>query len=142
MRRRNGPTEPSRGTLLKKVAEIVDEVTRELDRLLKKGRQTNIERLEKKYSALLDEHILEREQAENLNFIGGTFKMTSAAHVFILKIELYYKDEEGHWVEEKISHPMEIEVLDEASRKTLEEQKELTYEIDPPTPKEPPEEMP
>lgn len=142
MRRKNGPTEPSDGMLLRKAVEIVDDITREIDRLLKKGSQTNIERLEKKYSALLDEHILEREQAESLNFIGGTFKMTWAARVFILKIELYYKDEEGQWVEEKGSKPMEIEVLDEASRKTLEEQKELVYEIDPPTPKEPPEEMP
>ena len=70
MRRRNGPTDHSGEALLKKAVEIVDEITKDLERLLQRGSHTNIEHLEKKYSFLIDEHILQREQAENLKFLG------------------------------------------------------------------------
>ncbi|MDY6269631.1 MAG: hypothetical protein SPL39_11890 [Selenomonadaceae bacterium] len=114
-----------------------DKFSQGLEKILQKAAQTNIERIQREYSSLIDKHILKKERAENLNFVAGTFKITWACRTFILKMELYYKDFEGHWVKEENSCGMAMESLTEASRKTLEEQKELTYEIDPPAPKEP-----
>ncbi len=120
----------------------LDKFAQVFENLLQKATQTSIERIQREYSAVIDKHILAKERAENLKFIGGTFKITLAtSSIFALKMELYYKDANGHWVEEKNSCPMKMESLAEASRKTLEEQKELAYEIDPPAPKEPPRTM-
>ena len=115
-----------------------DKFSQGLEKMLQKAAQTSIERIQREYSKLIDKHILEKERAENLTFVAGTFKITWACRTFILKLELYYKDSNDHWIKEENSCGMAMESLTEASRKTLEDQKELTDEIDPPAPKEPP----
>ena len=119
MLREKGPTEPPEDEFTfeqraRRMEERFDKFAQLLDNLVQKVVKTSIERIQREYSALIDKHILEKERAENLKFVAGTFKITWAYKTFILKMELYYKDAEGHWVKEQNSCGMAMESLDDA----------------------------
>ena len=89
----------------------------------------SIAQIEKRYSFLIDEHILEKERAEKVKFAGGTFKIKLGSSKYTLGMELYYKTPEGKWLKETNSDYRPLESLTDESRALLEQQKELTYPI-------------
>ena len=99
-----------------------------LGHLLKEP-QISLAQIEKRYSCLIDEHILEKERSENLKFAGGTFKIKLNGRQYTLSMELYYKTAEGQWRKESNSADRPLESLTDESRALLEQNKELTYPI-------------
>ena len=85
------------------------------------------------YSKKLDS-IIRDEQAKNLSYVGGTFKISYADEKFFnLSFELYFQDRDGDYVKKGAkSKPQSTEYLNEKALEELRGKKEIIYEIDEP----------
>jgi hypothetical protein len=112
--------------------ENVSDFFQNVVNLFRETPKKSLENIAKANSEIIDKHILEKEHDSGLKFIAGKFRITLVGEKFRLSTELYYQDSEGKWEKEDGSTESPVDSLTEESRKTLEEQKELTYPVEPP----------
>lgn len=94
-----------------------------------------LDEIAKIYSEKLDS-IIRDEQSKDLNYVGGTFKISYANEKnFHLAFELYFQDKNEEFVKkESKSKPQSTEYLSEKALTELRAKKEISYEIDEPEP--------
>lgn len=104
----------------------------ELGNPFRKASPKSTEEFAQEFAKGIDGYILEKERSAKLTFVSGTLKMAWGGDKLLMSTELYYQDSEGKWQKEESSTERPAEELTEESRKTLEEQKEITYPIEHP----------
>lgn len=93
----------------------------------------SIEQIADECSRQVDSLILENERSKNLKFVSGKFRILWGSQEFNTVLELYYQTHEGKWLKQTKKSAMPVESLTVESKKVLEEKKELTYPIEPPS---------
>ncbi|MDY6337224.1 MAG: hypothetical protein SPL25_09120 [Succinivibrionaceae bacterium] len=114
------------------LAKLLTTDLSELGNPFRKASPKSTEEFAQEFAKGIDGYILEKERSAKLTFVSGTLKMAWGGDKFLMSTELYYQDSEGKWQKEESSTERPAEELTEESRKTLEEQKEITYPIEHP----------
>lgn len=109
----------------------IEMIKKVINKILDVAFKLSIKELAEVYSKDIDNIILKSETNNELNYIGGEFKVTYVTEtIFSIKISLYYKNRDDKWVEESYVTSRDMKLLKEEAVKELKESKKIIYDIE------------
>lgn len=94
--------------------------------------KVSLDEIVKKYSETVDEFILETEKENDLNFVGGKFKMKFLEEDIGVIIECYFQNREKQWIKKHSENKMNIDIVDGLSLQRLKKENEFEFNIEKP----------
>ena len=118
---------------LLKVKETIDGIYDFFGSITNFHREMDIDEAAKFYTEKLDAYMMSAKTRAQDALIAGqlTFQYVDE-QVFLIKLDLYYPNPDGQWMQESSQTMRQLKYLKPAAAAELREKKEISFEIDPP----------
>lgn len=118
---------------LLKVKETIDGIYDFFGSITNFHREMDIDEAAKFYTEKLDAYMMSAKTRAQDELIAGqlTFQYVDEK-VFLIKLDLYYPNPNGQWMQESSQTTRQLKYLKPAAAQELREKKEISFEIDPP----------
>lgn len=120
--------------VLNKTVGLVDGVIEEVNKNFK-HEPISLDQLVARLSDDTDKEILQIQQQEALNFVGGELIVSSKAsqdHYFSIDLKLYFKNSFGKIILKEKHKELELFILENSSKNDLLQKTVIKYEVDEP----------
>lgn len=111
---------------LESLADIIDSIFNKFETKI------SSDEVIKKYSDTIDNFIIKTEKENNINYVGGKFKMNLTEKYLVIVVECYFQNEKREWIKKYSENNIDVNRIDEVSLQRLKKQEKIEFDIENP----------